>query len=243
MIRFRRRAPHDPGLEAFLAVVARSPHAEELQPGPDEIAILAARIRAVDPKETLVTVMSAVPAVPARRRALAAFATATVIAGATASLAYAGDLPGAAQSTARDMLAKIGVTVPGPNANAATHPDARGRSGDAHPTGATAPDSTKGATISTLARTTTATGVDKGRTISTAASGGKSHAGNPPDNAPTSTPPASPPASPPGGGAPPAVGGSGTADSQSGGMSSAGTSIAGTASGGHSSAGSGNANH
>jgi len=35
----------------------------------------------------------------------------------------------------------------------------------------------KGAEISTLATTTTATGVDKGAEISTAASGGKSHAG------------------------------------------------------------------
>ena len=240
MIPSRRKTQRDPSLEALLAVAAGPPLAEELRPGPDELAVLAARILAADPQETPVT---AVPAVPARRRAFAAFATATAIAGATASLAYAGDLPGAAQSTARDMLAKIGVTVPGPNASAGTHPAVRGRSGEPHPAGTAAPDGTKGATISTLARTTTATGVDKGKTISTAASGGKSHAGNPPDNAPTSTPPASPPDSPPGGGAPPAAGGSGTADSHSGGRSSAGTTTAGTASGGHSSAGSSNAAH
>ena len=238
MIPSRHRPQRDPRLEALLAVAAGPPLAEELRPGPDELAVLAARILAADPQETPVTVM---PAVPARRRAFAAFATATAIAGATASLAYAGDLPGAAQSTARDMLAKIGVTVPGPNANAGTNPDARGRSGGAHPAGTSAPDGTKGATISTLARTTTATGVDKGKTISTAASGGKSHAGSPPGK-PTSTPPASPPDSPPGGDAPPAAGGSGTADSHSGGRSSTGTGTAGTASGGHSSAGSGNAN-
>lgn len=39
------------------------------------------------------------------------------------------------------------------------------------------PSQTKGIDISTLARTTTATGVDKGAVISTAASGGKSQAG------------------------------------------------------------------
>src|ERR1700758_3166458 len=37
---------------------------------------------------------------------------------ATSGLAYAGELPGAAQSTASDMLAKVGITVPGPNSHA-----------------------------------------------------------------------------------------------------------------------------
>src|SRR6185503_12667020 len=47
-------------------------------------------------------------------------------------------------------------------------------------TGDTSSGKGKGATISTLTRTTTATGRDKGATISSAASGGKSHAGQPP---------------------------------------------------------------
>ncbi len=49
-----------------------------------------------------------------------------------------------------------------------------GKGGDA---GASGSSHGKGATISTLARTTTATGAAKGATISAAASGGKSHAG------------------------------------------------------------------
>jgi len=159
---------------------------------------------------------------------------------ATSGLAYAGALPGAAQDTARSVLAGLGVTVPGPNQHAGTHPDSRGNAaaapghaatGDAtDATGDTASGKGKGAAISTLARTTTATGRDKGAIISTAASGGKSHAGNPPggasahQSAGTSD-----------------QGGTGTADGASGGQNSRGSSTAQTASDGHSSAGSGNA--
>jgi len=159
---------------------------------------------------------------------------------ATSGLAYAGALPGAAQDTARSVLAGLGVTVPGPNQHAGTHPDSRGNAAAApgHAATGDATDATddtasgkgKGAAISTLARTTTATGRDKGAIISTAASGGKSHAGNPPggasahQSAGTSD-----------------QGGTGTADAASGGHDSAGSSTAHVASGGHSSAGSGNA--
>lgn len=160
---------------------------------------------------------------------------------ATSGLAYAGALPGAAQDTAKGVLAGLGVTVPGPNQHAGTHPDTRGNStaapGHAAPAG-TGTDATgdtgsgkgKGAAISTLARTTTATGRDKGATISTAASGGKSHAGNPPGHASgdQSTGTSD-------------HGGTGTADGASGGHDSQGSSTAQAASGGHSSAGSGNA--
>ena len=40
----------------------------------------------------------------------------------TTSLAFAGALPGAAQGVAKSMLATIGITVPGPNPHATTHP-------------------------------------------------------------------------------------------------------------------------
>ena len=155
---------------------------------------------------------------------------------ATSGLAYAGALPGAAQDTANGVLAGLGVTVPGPNQHAGTNPDARGNSAAAPGHAATGTDATgdagagkgKGAAISTLARTTTAIGRDKGAIISTAASGGKSHAGNPPDTAvhqPAGTSD---------------QGGTGTADGASGGHDSQGSSTAQTASDGHSSAGSGN---
>jgi hypothetical protein len=160
---------------------------------------------------------------------------------ATSGLAYAGALPGAAQDTARGVLAGLGVTVPGPNQHAGTHPDTRGNSATAPghaATGDTGTDATgdtssgkgKGAAISTLARTTTATGRDKGAVTSTAASDGKSHAGNPSGTTSSHQPSGSSD-----------QGGTGTADEASGGHDSHGSSTAQVASGGHSSAGSGNA--
>jgi hypothetical protein len=158
---------------------------------------------------------------------------------ATSGLAYAGALPGAAQDTANGVLAGLGVTVPEPNQHAGTHPDTRGNAAAAPGHAATADTGTdatghtssgkgKGAAISTLARTTTATGRDKGAIISATASGGKSHAGSPPDTAhhPTSASD---------------QGGTGTADGASGGHDSHGSSTAQAASDGHSGAGSGNA--
>jgi hypothetical protein len=78
--------------------------------------------------------LSVVP--PARRRRsmkrllrakIVAVAVGATLVGTT-SLAFAGALPGAAQGVAQTMLAKIGITVPGPNAHAGTHPDTRGSS-------------------------------------------------------------------------------------------------------------------
>jgi hypothetical protein len=150
----------------------------------------------------------------------------------TSGLAYAGELPGAAQSTAAHALARVGVSVPGANAHAKTHPDTQGRAASHSSSNG------HGKAVSTLAHTTTATGRDKGATISTLASGGKSHAANPPGKThPT-----------PHGGVNPNRGKSGTSGSgvTTGSTASSGhnahgatTSIA--ASNGHSSAGSANA--
>jgi hypothetical protein len=87
----------------------------------------------------------------------------------SAGLASAGSLPGAAQDVASEMLAKLGISVPGPNDRAGTNPHDRGNSN-------VAADS-KGSEISELARTTEASGVEKGAVVSTAASEGKSQAG------------------------------------------------------------------
>jgi hypothetical protein len=102
----------------------------------------------------------------------------------TTGLAFAGSLPGAAQDVASSMLAKVGVTVPGPNEKAGTHPNVRGTSpdvavsDDADQNEAPAENGEgKGAEISELATTTELTGVEKGAAISTLASGGKSRAG------------------------------------------------------------------
>jgi hypothetical protein len=123
------------------------------------------------------------------------------------------------------MLAKVGISVPGPNEHAGTHPSVRGSSSDASSDAVTRSDTAE------LATTTELTGVDKGAAISSAASDGQSQAGQH--------------GSASGGSAPvetPNGGGTGTADTASGGKSSkgTGTSTADTASGGASSAGSGN---
>jgi hypothetical protein len=145
------------------------------------------------------------------------FSTAFVLAAlcSAASLAFASGLPGAAQDVASEMLAKVGVTVPGPNSNAGDHPTVRGRSADAPIANVTEPSedassSGKGAEVSELATTTDLTGVEKGAAISTLASGGKSQAGQ-----------------------------NGQATEEDGG-SAAGQATAATASNGHSTAGSAN---
>ena len=157
-----------------------------------------------------------------RPRMTAAFVA--VALACTAGLASAGSLPGAAQDIASAMLAKVGISVPGPNEHAGTHPSVRGSSSDASSDAVTRSDTAE------LATTTDLTGVDKGAAVSSAASDGKSQAGQH--------------GSASGGSAPvdtPNSGGTGTADTASGGKSSQGTSTAGAASGGASSAGSGNA--
>jgi hypothetical protein len=78
-----------------------------------------------------------------RKKVLAAktaAATTVVLLGAGAAAAAAGTLPGAAQSTASDVLSKIGISVPGHNNS---HANSRGQSTNAGNTG------TKGTTANT----------------------------------------------------------------------------------------------
>jgi hypothetical protein len=178
-----------------------------------------------------------------RRTGVIAIAGGAVLLTAGAASAATGSLPGAAQDAASAALAKVGITVPGTDEHAGTHPDTRGSSGEhAHgaPTGApetpAGDNSGKGSEISDLATTTDLTGVDKGAAISTDASGGKSQAGQhgqPTDDAAPASGSAPVPA--------PNDGGTGTADTASDGASSQGTTQAGTSSDGRSGAGSGNA--
>lgn len=157
------------------------------------------------------------------------FATAfvTIALAGTIGLAFAGSLPGAAQDVASSMLAKVDVSVPGPNSNAGDHPNVRGKSSEAP----TVSSSGKGSEISDLATSTDLTGVDKGAAISTLASDEKSQAGQhgqagEEHGAPVATP---------------NTGGTGTADTASAGNSADGTATANTASDGQSAAGSENA--
>jgi len=156
-----------------------------------------------------------------RRSTLSRFKLAgTAIAAAlacTTGLAFADSLPGAAQDVASSMLSKVGVTVPGPNEKAGTHPSVRGTSSpdvavsnDTEEKDEAAADNGqgKGAEISELATTTELTGAKKGAAISTLASSGKSRAGQEGEAAADH-------------GA--AAGGAATADAASGGHSTAGT--------------------
>ena len=225
-------APEDapPGyaeVARFLLAVSAESRPEELARETETVGIVAAAVRSSLEARSHSPRRSFVPCALSRPRLTAALVTAALA--CSASLASAGALPGAAQDVASLMLAKVGISVPGANENAGTHPDERGTSSTiTHAT----PDSTtgKGAEISELARTTELTGVDKGATVSSVASSGKSHAGQ---NSSASGGAASVDT--------PNDGGTGTADTASGGNSSPGTSKADTASDGHSSAGSGNA--
>ena len=159
----------------------------------------------------------------------------------TTGLAAANALPGAAQQVASDALAKVGVSVPGPNDHAGTHPDTRGKSSD-HPAATTQsddangsqPTDNKGSDISNLAHTTDATGVDKGAAISTDASGGKSQAGQHGGSSANRNAATSPPATP-------NSGGTSTANTASDGHSATGTSTADQHSGPAATSGSDNA--
>jgi hypothetical protein len=172
---------------------------DDAPPGYAEVAAVlraSACLTPVDPARELATVTAmaeeirACPDPNARRRGshsvkrlARAKITALVVGGtlmASTGLAVAGALPAPAQGVVSTMLAKIGITVPGPDAHASTHTNSHGRAGaDASSSASpgSRPTDTKGSRISNLARTTTAKGVAKGATISSAASDGKSHAG------------------------------------------------------------------
>ena len=92
---------------------------------------------------------------------------------ASASAAAAGALPGAAQDTAAEALAKVGMSVPGANEHSGDHPNTRGSSGDAGTTTddakpASAAD-TNADEIVAIATDPSIVGLDKGQAVSTLA--------------------------------------------------------------------------
>ena len=220
-------APEDapPGyanVARLLESAAAEPTADELSRETEIVAMVAAAVRSSSSIHSVSPRRFFMPFALSRPRIAAAFVAVTLA--CTAGLASAGSLRGAAQDVASSMLAKVGISVPGPNEHAGTHPSVRGSSSDA------SSDAVTRSEIAELATTTALTGVEKGAAISSAASDEKSQAGQR--------------GSASGGSAPvdtPNSGGTGTADTASGGRSSHGTSTADAARGGASSAGSGNA--
>ena len=205
----------------LLVAAAAEASSEELARAPETVAAMKAAPRTPVHRNIASSRRSFMPLALSRPRLAAAVVAAAFA--ASVGMASAGSLPGAAQDVASEMLAKVGITVPGANDSAGTHPDVRGSSTSVPSASA---DAGKGAEISELATTTDLTGVEKGAAVSTAASGGKSQAGRHGSASGTSAPNS---------------GGTGTADTASGGKSTAGTATANTASGGKSAAGSGNA--
>ncbi|HTE73138.1 MAG TPA: hypothetical protein VK640_08065 [Actinomycetes bacterium] len=103
------------------------------------------------------------------------------------AVAATGSLPGTVQQTAKDALANVGVTVPGP-ADAAAEETATRPGGATAGAGAAGTEtSAKGGAVSDLATTTDLEGADKGAAVSGVASDGRSKAGARPTPTPTTT--------------------------------------------------------
>lgn len=181
MLTNNRRAAHDPALdERVVSLLAAA--AAPTEPGavPGEVQAVAA-FRAASHTTRRPSMYSS--NFNAKTFMATSLGAGLLLTGGV-SAAAAGTLPGAAQDTASEWLAKVGVSVPGANAHSAGHADQRGASETADAStpaagtddGTTSP-SNKGSAISELARQSQALGVDKGAEISTLASGGKSQAG------------------------------------------------------------------
>jgi hypothetical protein len=107
------------------------------QPAPGELrreaATVAAMRSAIESRPTPISRPEGRPMIKRLISAKVAAAAALLAFSATGAAAATGSLPGAAQQTASDALAKVGISVPGPNDHAAGHADTRGASAD-HPT-------------------------------------------------------------------------------------------------------------
>lgn len=109
---------------------------------------------------------------------MAAAVSAGALLAGSVGAAAAGVLPAAAQDSASTILAKVGVSVPD------SHGDTAGQTGQ-QSSGQNGTDATKpanganahGKAVSSLAKSDTLSGRDKGIAVSKLASGGKSHAG------------------------------------------------------------------
>jgi hypothetical protein len=181
--RSERDAPAPASDDRVAALLSAAAAPTEHGPVPGEDAAMAAFRAARETEPSRRPRMFRHPR-PLKIAAAAAMGTGVLLAGGIAPAA-SGSLPGAAQETAREMLSRIGVTVPGPDEHSAGHADERGRSADAKGAAAgggaasesAGDDPGKGDAVSDLARNTDGTGADKGAEISGYASEGRSHAG------------------------------------------------------------------
>jgi hypothetical protein len=217
------------GVARMLEAATAEPTADVLEREVETVALIAATVRSFPRTEPSTPRRSFMPFALSRLRLTAALVAAGLA--CSAGLASAGALPGAAQEVASEMLAKVGISVPGPNEHAGDHPSVRGKSAEEHA------GRGKGSEISELATTTELTGVEKGAAISTVASNGKSQAGQHGQSEAKHGATVGAPVETPSGG------GMSTADTASDAKSSSGTATANEASNGASAAGSGNASN
>jgi hypothetical protein len=184
---YERQAPEPPAEDRLASLLAAAAAPTEPGPAPGESSALAAFRASVASPVPRRSRMPNPRTTPFRTAAAAAAGAGVLLTGGVA--AATGSLPGAAQDTAREMLATVGVTVPGSDEHSDGDSDGRGASveGPAHRPGDTtgsgegdagdADESGQGEAVSELAKTTDATGVEKGAAISDMASDGTSQAG------------------------------------------------------------------
>jgi hypothetical protein len=195
--------PDGRALARLIEMTGAAPTERELSRQSEAVAVLAAAIRRSSVDAPRPRSSRSKP----RIMQLAAASTVGVMT-LFGGLAAANALPGAAQSVASDILQNVGVSVPSPDSHADTHPASRGQSGSRTSASTSSSNSSsssshgQGSTISSLAHTTTAPGVQKGAGISSAASGGQSQADQDPQpttspDAPAGTSPAADPLVPP----------------------------------------------
>ena len=197
------RIPHDSDSEPdarVRALLAAAAAPTEPGPLPGELGAVAAFRQARSTPTRRFSMSSSLTPV---RAAVATGIGAGVLLAAGVGGAAAGELPGAAQDTARTWLETVGVEVPGADAHSAGHADQRGSSVDdtdeadeestetdletadtesteteSTETGAELPEASEhGQTVSGTARETEAEGADKGAEVAATASEGRSKAG------------------------------------------------------------------
>jgi hypothetical protein len=206
--------PHDapPGYAGVARLLTDAP----LGPAGTEIGaeLLGAMVRAIDSRPTNVRTRPVLSKLLTAKVATAVAAVAFATTGAAA--AATGNLPDPAQDAVSDAVSHVGLELPTGSEDHPTGPADNPTDADDH-----------GATVSEVARTTEATGAEKGAAVSEAARAG--HGPDGADDDDESTDDDATEVAEPGSQAPvvtPNPGGTGTASDASGGRSDVGTSRA-----------------
>jgi hypothetical protein len=174
MLNNDRREAHDTALdERVVSLLEAAAAPTEPGPLPGEAEALAA-FRASQPTPRRSSMLSSLASL--KTGIAAALGTGVLLTGGV-GMAAAGALPDGAQDTASEMLAKVGVTVPGAAEAAADAGKGESTADEASADREMPEASRKGQDVSDLARNTELEGADKGAAVSDFASEGRSRAG------------------------------------------------------------------